>query len=843
MENSCISNHHSLYIHKLQINKIKYYALCLFLFVLMLTTTGCVSLNDPEVSQEFFTDRVAVIDPQTTVIQSITTHRSGLDSITVWLSTPSDQNNPQTTTATETLNVAIYHDSIETNPVFKTSLVTTLTQNITPVTVLIPNTAIDAGVRLFFQFSTTSGAIQINGRNQDIYVNGQSFINRQPVDSDIAFRVSYDYGVNALITDIGYGIRYFGLILPLLLVTWLPGWLLLDFSGLRSRLDFGEQSGLAIGISLAFYPLVMLWTTIFKIHWSRTGIFIFSGSLGILLIYRILHKSLLSYRRMESSYNNPQKRFLFSIVSLGKAQTVDALLLISIFIAALILRLVMVRDLATPAWVDSVHHALLTKLILSNGGYPPSLLPFLNILPTTYHMGFHALVATFTWLSNLPLDKALLIFGQVLNAIIVFPIYLLSKNLTRSSKTGLFAALITGFLTPMPAYYTSWGRYTELAGLIIIPSAFVLIRSLAYQLTTRQRNWIIILGAITSAGLFMVHYRVIAFLFGLIISYLLVYVLLSKTNLAGPRIITFLRVLLVAAISMILVSPWMYQTVKSTVAPFLSQLESNPTPYFQDFSWAFLTSALGKQALIVCGLGLFWGIIKNKRFPYLLIVWISILFLIANLGALRLPGGGLISSSSVEIMLFIPISILGAYFVDQLLLSWKSLTSSKFSFIVNGASFILIIWITLMGSKALVGIINPITVLSRAADLPAIAWINDNIPANETVVINPFAWGYGVYAGSDGGYWISPLSGRPTLPPPVLYGLGSNAIKINEQCQKIIDLSSNPAGLREYFLANQLHYIFVGAKGGVISPELLSSSEDFTTLFHQNGVWILQVKP
>ena len=29
-----------------------------------------------------------------------------------------------------------------------------------------------------------------------------------------------------------------------------------------------------------------------------------------------------------------------------------------------------------------------------------------------------------------------------------------------------------------------------------------------------------------------------------------------------------------------------------------------------------------------------------------------------------------------------------------------------------------------------------------------------------TVLINPFTWGYGLYAGNDGGFWISPLAGR-----------------------------------------------------------------------------------
>jgi hypothetical protein len=140
-------------------------------------------------------------------------------------------------------------------------------------------------------------------------------------------------------------------------------------------------------------------------------------------------------------------------------------------------------------------------------------------------------------------------------------------------------------------------------------------------------------------------------------------------------------------------------------------------------------------------------------------------------------------------------------------------------------------------------IINPSTILSRQADLPAIEWIKTNIPENETIVINPFLWGYGVYAGSDGGYWISPITGRPTLPPPVLYSLDKNRNQIVEQCEKVIDLSSNPVALKEFLYTNQFHHIYVGSKGGVLSPKVLVASGLFTTLYHQDGVWIFGVKP
>jgi hypothetical protein len=194
-------------------------------------------------------------------------------------------------------------------------------------------------------------------------------------------------------------------------------------------------------------------------------------------------------------------------------------------------------------------------------------------------------------------------------------------------------------------------------------------------------------------------------------------------------------------------------------------------------------------------------------------------------------------------MLFLPISILGGYFLDQVQQSWKKLANGRLPILLNGLWIVGFTWVALLGSKQLANIINPITILSRAADLPAIEWVNQNIADNETIVINPFAWGYGIYAGGDGGYWVSPLSGRATLPPPVLYGLSPDANAINAQCQKLIEYASDPLHLHEFMQDNQLRYIFLGAKGGIFPPEMLISSGYFSTLYHEDGVWILMLTP
>jgi hypothetical protein len=822
---------------------IRIIVLILLFTALSLLLTGCVTFNDPEVSQEYTSDTVGTLDSNSVIGQSFIARRPRLNGVMIWFTTPPEQGKVRTNGGLNSIIVELFYSPLDATPIFTTTLPISPSLNNSLFTIQFPILDSSDGDSYYLQLSTASNSIQINGRNEDAYPNGQAFINGKAINADLAFRVSYDYDIAAFIQDMEQVISNIWLVFPLLIVLWLPGWLLLDFSGINRQFNFGEQSALSIGISLALFPVLMLWTTILKFEWTRSGLLFLSGFLVALLLVRLSYKFFISRKTHRNQDNNfssetqthqPARNYLLFTPSLA---------LIGIFIISLVLRLVMIRDLATPAWVDSVHHALLTRLILSNGSYPSTYLPYLNIPPTNYHLGFHSITAAFTWLSNLRIDQSLLILGQVLNALTVFSVYLFTKALTRSSSAGLIAAVITGFLTPMPAYYTSWGRYTELTGLIILPVAFVFIQLLEMKNTPWRRNWIIFLCAITLAGLFMVHYRVTIFLVGLILAYLIIYTLIKKTDSSRNPIPVLLLVLFTAIVSVCLVSPWLYPTLKSIVLPLLNTSGSNSVPYFQDFSWAYLTSALGKQTLVLAGLGLVWGMIKGKRFTYLLFLWILILFLIANLGALRLPGGSLVNTSSVEIMLFIPISVLGGYFFDQILISWKRFLPKQVEMPFLVITTIIIGLAALIGARQLVTIINPITILSRSEDLPAIEWIGENVPEGETIVINPFAWGYGIYAGSDGGYWISPLSGMATIPPPVLYGLGDDINTINEQSQNILKLGANPLALSEYLRTNQLHYIFIGAKGGVISPEDLSSNDLFTILYHQNGVWIFGLKP
>jgi hypothetical protein len=152
--------------------------------------------------------------------------------------------------------------------------------------------------------------------------------------------------------------------------------------------------------------------------------------------------------------------------------------------------------------------------------------------------------------------------------------------------------------------------------------------------------------------------------------------------------------------------------------------------------------------------------------------------------------------------------------------------------------------LTIMGSNKLIPILNPITFFFREADKNALNWIEAHISPNETILINPFLWNNGVYAGQDGGYWITPTAGRKTIPPPVLYAYKDphEIYQINQLCRKVIDNGKKPDELYAFMQSEGIEYIYIGARGGVLSPQELKESRLFQLIYELNGIWIFKTQ-
>jgi hypothetical protein len=221
-----------------------------------------------------------------------------------------------------------------------------------------------------------------------------------------------------------------------------------------------------------------------------------------------------------------------------------------------------------------------------------------------------------------------------------------------------------------------------------------------------------------------------------------------------------------------------------------------------------------------------------------------VLFFLANLSALGLPGGWFINSTSVEIMTWLPVGLLAGYGLGWIIEKLASVLPVRMRLPWKVLAGMALAVLAFTGGKGLMTILNPATLLVRQGDLPAMQWIDANLPPDERILINPFAWGYGLYAGSDGGYWISPLTGRQTLPPPVLYGFGKpeEEAAIIAASQKAIELAVDPAALASWMQAQGMRYLYIGPRGGVFSAQRLIGSGAFVEKYHQDGAWVLAAR-
>ena len=230
------------------------------------------------------------------------------------------------------------------------------------------------------------------------------------------------------------------------LLVWLP----------HSEMDFPQKVARALGLSMSLTALGALVTFLTELQLRAGGMIAIYAGLAILTVAGWLR----------------QKRHW----RWNRSLLIGAGLTVLIGAGVLAWRLYQARDLVLPAWVDSVHHVLIVQAILNRGGLPTSLEPLVPV-PLYYHYGFHVLAAVFSFWSRLPADQAVLWLGQILMAAMSLAVYRLATVLWKkagkngAAVRGVTAALLVALVSHMPGYYLTWGRYTLLAGLVLLALA------------------------------------------------------------------------------------------------------------------------------------------------------------------------------------------------------------------------------------------------------------------------------------------------------------------------------------------------------------------------------------
>ncbi|MEO6457835.1 MAG: DUF6541 family protein [Chloroflexia bacterium] len=522
----------------------------------------------------------------------------------------------------------------------------------------------------------------------------------------------------------------------------------------------------APALSTAFWPLLLLFTTLLGFSFSPLVVWSILGLAGIataLFAWRLFRPPT---RADEGEVGTMRMR---SPGALPIAVTLLALTVLS-----LAYRLSDIQGLTVPMFGDSLHHTLITQIIIEGGRVPSGYAPYVPVDTFTYHFGFHTLAAVIAWLTGATAPYSVLLVGQLLNTACVPLAYLLNRTLFGTRLAGLGAALATGFISIMPSYYVNWGRYTQLAGQALLIGALVFLSRL---LSSNWKRSDLALTAFCVAGLVVVHYRVLIF-FGLFALAFGARQLIAQRHDFAEVLRSWGRGFAAVFLGLLVALLWLLNLAENYFRGLVVRLSTVTPEYLQDYNnIESLEKFVGRflPALSLAGviaalfqIAIKWrsresrsdsGSVRNLTTfnPQIACLTMALWAALLVLSLWVIPGA--IGSYTVAISLYIPLAALAGYAIasaaGQIIKRFKLSPAvlAAAIFVASGASS------TMFGTAHVIdqgsfGYVHP-------PDLKAFKWVRANTPPNSTFLISSqFSYvGRGVTA-SDAGMWIPLLTGR-----------------------------------------------------------------------------------
>jgi hypothetical protein len=462
--------------------------------------------------------------------------------------------------------------------------------------------------------------------------------------------------------------------------------------------------------------------------------------------------------------------------------------------------------------------------------------------------------------------QATLWMGQILNIFAIMTLYPLAAMIGKNKWAGVFAILIGGLISSMPMYYVNWGRYTQLAGQVILPAILVIVwKNLDFEKSRISWYSLVWLGL---AGLALTHYRVTIFIPLFYIAYFLLKIR-QKHN------IELVKKMLIHTIGVvILLIPWglrifegklpvIFGSQISTAASRVSQTTqaSNTigdiTTYLPLVLWLLVLLAIG------------WGIWSRNQESNIFSLWWLLILLAANPVWLGLPGTGVLTNFAVFIAAYIPASILVGANSASLLNNGGILRSDESSLQTGQRSqpkgrrnlvwsslvFISITLLSLWFVPPRIRDVRPAEhALLTRPDLRTVEWINENLSMDAKFLVNSFfAYGGTLVVGSDGSWWLPLLTSGDSSQPPLTYGSEQGPTPdyvayTNSLVNLIGEKGVNHPEVLVEITNRDITHIYIGQQQGrvntptpLLEPQDLVESPFYTPIYHQDRVWIFSV--
>jgi hypothetical protein len=510
---------------------------------------------------------------------------------------------------------------------------------------------------------------------------------------------------------------------------------------------------------------------------------------------------------------------------------------------------------------------MIAQLLVDHGGLFTSWQPYTELTTFTYHFGFHSAAAVFDWITRLDMSRAVLWVGQLLNVLAVIVLYPLATKIGRNQWAGVVAVLVAGLLSPMPMFYVNWGRYTQLAGQVILPVAvWVIWNTLTPGPLSSPKEapkgrgesiGMLTIGCVALGGLALTHYRVLIFA---VIFLATLWILYARRETTRPML---LKTFWVGAGAGLLFLPWFVRVFGGRILQIFAHqmttsaamaVEANPQLGGTGNISMYLPSILWLALPVVIGFGM-WRREKNL---ILICLWWYANLLAANPYWLGLPGAGVLDSFTVFIAAYIPAGIIvgaAAGWLDDRKITAPG-QQSKIHTAFSLGVVILLIGAGFWGARQGLNEVQPskFSLVTRP-DILAATWIQENTAPEARLLVNSLpAFGNSVIVGSDGGWWLPLLTRQQTTVPPINYTFEQDPWPGYRDQINALTFEIQAKGIQNPDVLSQLKdrgisYVYVGqlqgqvnSGGPLFTVEQLLADPSFRLVYHQDRVWIFQIQ-
>ncbi|OGO48802.1 MAG: hypothetical protein A2Z30_07710 [Chloroflexi bacterium RBG_16_64_43] len=594
----------------------------------------------------------------------------------------------------------------------------------------------------------------------------------------------------------------------------------------HEKRDATMRAALALAMSMAFWPVLFTWLEPMPLRLTPTSALIIAAlgwALAAVLWY-VQRRSPAPAARDEAPSLWPR------------------LLLWLIVLAAALLGMRAIGGFVAGMGSDSYHHTLIAQLFADGGRIPANYEPYAPLATFRYHFGFHALAAVLTWFSGIELRLLVPILAEVLVGLAPLTVAYMVEAIGGDRRASLIAALLTAFISPFPSLMVLYGRFTQLADLVMLPVFMGLVWRAAWpKEDAEQRAWPRVIAlAVLAAGLGLTHYRVaIVAGYGAIVFAAVNLVGSSERRAALGRMVRTLVPALVGAL--LLIAPWIWHVASTWNVGFPIVLGGGSRRAFYDLSRLgsdIILQPTNWVLLAVSLIGLWGGWRSHRRTAVIsLATWIVALVVFSTEPFAKTR----LDAVSAAICQYVPVAAVAGIGLAALV-DWLAARRGAWRWVMAVA----LVAASSVGAYSMARSIAPRWVYLNSDDIGAMRWIAQATPpeAKFAVTTYNFLFAPRFVIGIDAGYWIPLLAHRNTMTVPMTYP--EERATRPDLADSLVNLHALGGHLATdeavaFLRAQGVNYVFNGSNGWLINTAELDASPHYDLVYNEGRVAVYKL--